>query len=289
VRAATNATTKLVLRMWRRVDRDSVADSWRRMLPTVQQFVTDAQVEVAKGADAYLADLLDEYGIDDDPRGEFIPDSLAGVASDGRELASLLYHPAITTLFAIKEGATPARAVSYGAYATDLIVRTQIIDAARVSDGVALAARPVLKGWVRMLSLPSCSRCIVQAGRVFDWNDGFMRHPRCDCRHIPAPEDVLGDLRTDPLEAFNSMTREEQDFRFTKSGAQAIRDGANIGQVVNSRRGMSTTTMLGERRVITTVNAGRRRVRLMPEQIYVEAGGNRHEAIRLLRVHGYIR
>jgi hypothetical protein len=30
-------------------------------------------------------------------------------------------------------------------------------------------------------------------------------------------------------------------------------------------------------------------VRLMPEQIYVEAGGNRHEAIRLLRVHGYIR
>jgi hypothetical protein len=33
---------------------------------------------------------------------------------------------------------------------------------------------------------------------------------------------------------------------------------------------------------------GRGVVRLMPEQIYLDAGGDRDEALRLLQQHGYI-
>jgi hypothetical protein len=75
---------------------------------------------------------------------------------------------------------------------------------------------------------------------------------------ISSVEDAAGDLRTDPMAYFRSlptaadldaqhpnltvrMRREagllSQEDAFTVAGAQAIRDGADIGQVVNARRG----------------------------------------------------
>lgn len=63
----------------------------------------------------------------------------------------------------------------------------------------------------------------------------------CDCRHIPCTEDVADDLRTDPKAYFDSLSESEQSRIFTKSGAKAIRDGADMGRVVNARRGMSSS------------------------------------------------
>ncbi|MEU4570841.1 hypothetical protein [Micromonospora sp. NPDC023956] len=102
--------------------------------------------------------------------------------------------------------------------------------------------------------------------------------------HIPAREDTADDLRTDPKAYFGSLTTVEQERLFTKSGAEAIRAGADIAQVVNVRSGMYEAAG----RQFTTVNAGRR-PRLMPEQILREAAGNREEALRLLRLHRYLR
>ena len=50
-------------------------------------------------------------------------------------------------------------------------------------------------------------------------------------------EDVADDLRTDPQEYFDSLSPDDQDKYFTKAGAEWIRLGADIGQVVNARRG----------------------------------------------------
>jgi hypothetical protein len=79
-----------------------------------------------------------------------------------------------------------------------------------------------------------------------------------------------------------------------------------MSRVVNARRGMETaaraqggtggrltTRQVFGRDVFTTTEAVTRRginreIRLMPEQIYIEAGGNRDEALRLLRLHGYL-
>lgn len=75
---------------------------------------------------------------------------------------------------------------------------------------------------------------------------------------------------------------------FGPAGADAIAEGADIARVVNARRGMYTAAGRKLTREATTARGTGRRVRLMPEQIYAEAGGNRDEAIRLLKLHGFL-
>lgn len=278
-RAADRAAT-----LWSRVDRSRIAASWAGVLHQVIAAVVGGQLLAADSADSYISEALAEQNLPDDPDGEIDPDAFAGIASDGRDLQGLLFEPAVTALTQIGRGSTVDRAMTAGAVQLDMIVRTQVADAGRVADGVAIAARKAVGGYVRALSLPSCSRCIILAGRFYAFNDGFLRHPRCDCRHIPSSEDAAGDLTTDAALAFESMTEAEQDKAFTKAGAEAIRDGADMARVVNARRGMYTASG----RLFTTESAGRRQ-RLMPEQVYAEAGDDRAEVIRLLRLHGYLR
>lgn len=326
-RRVARAAARQVDRLWGRVDRDNIARSWQAQLPEAVTVVARAQVVVASAAGAYLDELLAAYGLPADADGRLRVVSLAAVASDGRPLDSLIYQPAITALETIQRGGTVADAMAAGAFSADLIVRTQVADAGRVADGVELTSRPRLHGYVRMLTPPSCSRCIILAGKFYAWNTGFDRHPRCDCVHIPAPDDDLEDLRTNPKQLFESMTAAEQDKTFTAAGAQAIRDGADMNQVVNARRGANGLSPAGARitaaevRVLrggrdrgrlqpvdvfgrptlvttegTTVRGAAgtrlgaaRPPRLMPESIYKIAGDDRDEAIRLLRRFGYIR
>jgi hypothetical protein len=138
-------------------------------------------------------------------------------------------------------------------------------------------------GYVRMIVGKTCSRCLILAGRRYQWNAGFRRHPRCDCRHVPVAEDVPGDVQTDPDAYFRSLSRAEQDDLLGKDGAEAARAGADLAQVVNARRGMYTA----DGRQYTREAASRQRRRLMPEQIFREAK-DRDDAIRLLRLHRYI-
>ena len=307
-----------VARLWARVDRTQIAASWLASIPAALTVVESAQAIAAAAGNVYVDDLADEYRLTEAPAGRIIPATFAGVASDGRELGSLLAQPAIAALTALKAGQSERRAMAAGRFALDTIVRTQVADTGRAADGVALVARPQMTGYVRMVVGASCARCLVLAGTRYRWNQGFLRHPRDDCRHIPVAEDVPGDVRTDPKAAFEAMTEAEQDRVFTAAGAQAIRDGADMGQVVNARRGMETVgisktrvnaqgLVVNERhrtRVggTTTEGAtrrgfagkrlgapsGGRATRLMPESIYELADGNRDEAIRLLRLHGYL-
>ena len=66
------------------------------------------------------------------------------------------------------------------------VTLTALADTARSVVGADIAQRTAIAGYVRMLNAPSCSRCIILAGKFFRWNEGFLRHPRCDCKHIPA-------------------------------------------------------------------------------------------------------
>lgn len=91
------------------------------------------------------------------------------------------------------------------------------------------------------------------------------------------------DIRTDPKAYFDSLDAVGQDELLGKAGAQAVRNGADMAKVVNARRGMYTA----DGRLFTHEAAGQR-PRIMPEQILRDAAGSRDEAIRLLRLHGYI-
>ncbi|MEU0081376.1 hypothetical protein ABZY58_26040 [Micromonospora tulbaghiae] len=222
--------------LWARVDPDNIGRSWATQLVDLVPITNAAQFAAAVTADSYLDAVLDAQGADPAPRARVVPAALAGVASDGRPLPSLLYEPAITTLTAIGAGVDVHRALA-GGYATlETVVRTQVADAGRVADHVAMAVRDA-DGYVRMVVGDTCGRCVVLAGRRYRSAEAFDRHPCCDCVHVPAAEDTIDAIATNPRTWFDSLSPEEQDRQFTKAGAASIRLGADIGQVVNARRG----------------------------------------------------
>lgn len=287
--------------MWSTIDDDFIERQWLELLPRLTAEVTVAQAQSAALSEPYVRAITQVEG------RALIPAALAGVASDGRMLRSLLYAPAPTMKARIALGTPPAVAALMAGRQLAMIVGTQVSDAGRVGDGVSIATRENV-GYVRELRSPSCSRCVVLAGKWFKWNKGFQRHPRCDCFHRPSSreESVSSDrAKFDERAYFASLSEKQQDQVFTRAGAQAIRDGADMNQVVNARRGMTEAGTLegttrrgfaGQRMaaggdVFSAANSVSRytrvSARLMPEQIY-SMSANRAQAIQTLRMYGYI-
>lgn len=216
----------------------------------VARAVASYQLLAARDAVDAVPLMLAEQGIASEPAGSVAVSALAGTASDGRPLPTLFAQAATEVAF-------------------DLMVVTQLQDAARCAGSVSMASNLAVTGYVRMLNLPSCSRCAVLAGKFYRWNAGFARHPKCDCRHIPSNENIAGDLTTNPDAYFRSlpssaelearypdltrnMRREANIYSrediFGVDGSKAILDGADISQVVNARRsGGMTTAQFGKR------------------------------------------
>lgn len=263
----------------------------------------------AAEAEQFVLDALVAQNLGTDSDAQIRPDGFAGFASDGRPLDSLVYQTVPATLTAIEAGATESQAMATGWAVLDMILATQVADAFRSSASVAYRTKPQVTMYVRMLVPPSCSRCAILAG-AWSARTAFRRHPRCDCIAIPSTEatssDLVSDVRVDPKDYFNSLSRAEQDRVFTVAGAQAIRDGADIARVVNARRkaaGLSSAAD-GQRRALRRRNVfgqdlftteelkvrgsrGQQLVRLMPESIY-EIAKDRADLLRLLKLHGYI-
>lgn len=248
---------------------------WPMLSLRLAALLASAQQAAASGADAYVESVVGET----EAAGAVSAAALAGVASDGRPLESLLQQPAIATRVAMAQGATRTEGFAVGEASLRMILRTQVADAGRVADGVAIAARPGV-GYVRMLVGKSCSRCAILAGRFYRWNAGFRRHPRCDCIHVPAKGEQAAQsegLVSDPKEYFESLSKSEQDRIFTKSGAQAIRDGADMNQVVNARRGMSyagARITAEERRLLVGGDRARlRRTNVLGQDVFTTTEG----------------
>lgn len=275
--------------VWRTVDPNSPAVSWAgRPAATAQQLMTLAQQAAVTGADDYVAAVLATQGAAADPAGQVSTRALSGVASDGRDLGGLLGYPAFEAQALLDGGMDGVQAASVGARHLARIVATQVQDAARVGTGVAIVSDRRTRGWVRMVTPPSCARCVILAGRWYAHNHGFQRHPQCDCVHMPSAEVIQPQS---PKALFDAMS--DQDLRragWSQADVQAIHDGADLYQVTNARRALRSVQVAGQRLQATGVNA-RRVVRLTPESIYSEArrlGWSRDETIRVLRLHGYI-
>lgn len=285
----------MALRSWRRVTPSAISQTWINQLPALASETAMAQREVATSALVMSAGVLEDQRSWAAPRGFLDPDSLAGFAPDGRDLETLLYSPAITAKRNIKGGMGAVPALRQAESDLLKIMVTIIADTARQAQSVMTAVRPGT-GYVRVTHGGACDRCLILAGRFYRWNSGFLRHPQCDCTHVAAHMSSeqaknLG-MFEDPYEAFNALSDAEQDSRFGKARAQAIRDGADIFQVVNSKRGMTPnglfTTEGTTRRgaAYRGLKTGQRRA--TPELIYQWAGGSRERAHALLKEHGYI-
>lgn len=312
--------------LWRGLD---PAGSWEDQYtqtigPRILALTLAAQTRVTADTDAFMARFLAELGYPPSSPGLVPASAFAGLAGDGREVSTLLASSVGRARASERQrieiagvpGAASARptedllrdSLADGERFLELVTATVLADTARAAETAAMGGREYVAGWVRVISPPCCSRCAVLGGRFYRWSDGFLRHPGCDCKHVPAPPagpalDELLQAET-PERYFDSLDREEQDRTFTRDGAAAIRAGADMGQVVNARKGMTTaqdaagrerqirTDVNGRMTFVTTAGTGRRGrpgvARLMPEALAEIAGDDRSEFIRLLSVHGYI-
>jgi hypothetical protein len=205
-----DAAGEVAGQMWAEVDPQRVADSWARQIPELTAVVSGAQLAAARQSDRYVDDALEAQDVDDESVSPIAPAGFAGAASDGRGLASLLANPVVVTLLAVQDGVDISRALLGGRANLDMLVRTQVADAGRVADQVALAARPAATGYVRVAVGNSCARCLLLAGRTYRWNAGFQRHPRCDCVHLPAGIAQAGRLVQSPRGIYDRMSAAER-------------------------------------------------------------------------------
>lgn len=287
-RAATvQAVSQAVLQRWSLVDPGAVAASWGRMLDSVLAPIGAGQITSVQQADAYMGLVLGG----DVPDTRLNPRAFAGVAPDGRPLPSLLTLPVRATLGAISAGKPLSAAMAQGGALLDMIARTVVADTGRMADQTAMVSNRAVTSYVRVVEKPACARCIILAGREYGVSTGFLRHPRCDCSMEPVTRDHKPEV-TSPKDVFAAMSPAERHKAFGEAGAKAIEDGADIARVVNARRGMATATAKNYK--VTYEGTGRQKrgqprkpPRPMPETIY-KLAENREDAVRLLKVHGYI-
>jgi len=264
--------------LWGRMDGD-FDTAWARIRPQTLDLVEKGRTAAVVNALGYTAAALAETGQVDDAVGTLVPAAFLRSAPDGRDVGALLDGAVYDAKSAVARGLAPDAALAQGSRWMSMATLTLLADTRREVYGADIIQRPTLNGYTRMLNPPSCSRCIILAGRWYRWNEGFRRHPRCDCQHIPASESVAGDMRVDPYETFRSMTPEQQERVFGRSQARAIRDGADIYRVVNiNQRGLATAK--GAARYGTPS-------RMTVDDIY-RVAGTRTNAIRLMQREGYI-
>jgi hypothetical protein len=284
----TAAVVRAAQLAWARVSLADLDGSWAAVAGGLLTLVTAAQVAAARDADPYLAAVLAEMGHPDDPAGQVQPAAFAGVASDGRGLGSLLDEALVTVKVGLKARTAPERALASGGSQLEMLAQTTVQDTGRAAVSAGMIARPHVKGYVRILVPPSCSRCVILAGRVYRYSTGFQRHPRCDCAAcLPATD--LGDAEEQTVDPMAAV-RAGQVRGLSKAEEAAISDGADLNQIVNAHRsgayqGMTTAEGVTRRGVAGKRLRGRQRLTVGAIQ---RLASDREEAVRLMIAHGYI-
>lgn len=278
--AIATTTSATLRKLWRRMG-DDFDTSWASLRPAALELVQDGRQAAVTQALGYTTAVLTETNQRDDPTGDLDAARFLETTPDGRRVDTLLDEAVIKAKIGVGRGLSAEEGLAIGGRFLTMATLTLLADTRRDVFSADIIQRPSVAGYVRMLNPPSCNRCVILAGKWFRWNEGFERHPKCDCQHIPGSENVVGDERTDPYALFRLLSPAEQERAFGRSEARAIREGADIYRVVNvsnPKRGLATA-------------AGARKFgspsRFTVDDIYRNAG-TRTNAIRMLREEGYI-
>lgn len=235
-RAANAALAK-----WRRVDPAALDESWASVAPEISVIAASASRANAVGAQSFTSKIAIADGMTGDV---LVPDSFTGIDGSGRPLGSLLRGAVTTTKQAIAAGMSiPDAMLTGGAYLT-LMMKTSLADVERSASMTAATGKQYTR-YVRLVNPGACSRCAILAG-ADRFRSNFQRHPACRCSTVPIVGNAVPDgLFGTPDDYFDSLSASEQDRVFTKSGAEAIRAGADPIKVVNARRGANRARMDG--------------------------------------------
>lgn len=326
-RAASRHADRLAVQ--KRAALASVGRSWRRMTddfdgswflsvgPSVHAAVVLAQDRMVSEAAGYVPRVLEETGQRvPDPVWEPDPRAWGGTAGDGRSVESLSYGAVVRAKSAVAGGASRVEALRAGGLWLTTAMGTVMSDTARSAERTFSVARkkPL---YVRMLTPPSCGRCVILAGRTY--STPFERHPGCDCVSIPASENVAGDMLTDPGAYLDGLDDEGlRKALGSRANAAAYRDhGADVNQLINAYRrsgDVRRAQVYGRSVKYTTEGVSRRgwagqamrrsgyfqsaeqkvgryarlrAPRLMPETIF-QIATSQADARRLLKLYGWI-
>lgn len=255
--------------MWNTIDPDALDVGWDRLSGELGMAVYSGQLASAKMSPYYIEEAADLQRFRMST-GLTAPESYAGVAEDGAGLVPLLYG-AVTKAKTVTAAGLGAGAFEAGAAYLAAVIKSVIQEMGRQRDIVHMQAKGLTR-YVRSISPGACSRCAILAG-TYSAAVAFPRHPNCKCVAVPlAPGSKPTNLTKydNPYGYFESLSKQEQDRIFTVSGAQAIRDGADIYQVVNVRRGASGISYSGAINSHTHMNSGRR---LTPVRIGTKPNG----------------
>lgn len=269
--------------------------SWMSIQAAVVALVAESQRELAERAQVYTPAVMAQTGQRvPDVDLMLAPESFAGVAGNGVATEAALGAVTIRAKQAVADGRSPQGALVAAGQWLAMGVNTLLADTMRAAESTTLATYPT-GGYIRVVSSSACIRCVVLAGKWFRWNKGFDRHPRCRCTHLPASKALGSGMVTDPYALFNSLDDAGQiKLMGSQASAQAIRDGADIFQVVNSRRGLSVSGRFTSEGTARGFAAGRMPAgykRLTPDLIYERARvGNwsRERTVEELTKYGYV-
>lgn len=322
IASITRQVIELIQRIWRSLSAATIADDLEGEAgAAIVAAVVAGQLTAAQGAQAFVAGALAEQGGTAIPQALLVANAFTGIAPDGGPLETLLFLPAIGVQRRLAVGMTGEQAMIGGLADMARYTATSIADAARSADQVGMVAQRNCVAYMRVVTLPACSRCILLSGQTYLYSEGFLRHPNCDCVTLPLREAEWSAVKT-PKELYESMSEAQRRTVFTVAGADAIAAGADIGQVVNARRGMDYAHVYGRRLQVTHEGATRRSVygrsrdragdqfarfagqrhgeatsnryfrstrtpRLMPEEI-LRLSDDREDQLRLLKRYGYI-
>ena len=285
-RAQARSIQGVLMLLGRQWDQMESLDDWAQIQDRVTVLTAAGQTATARRGISYALDVLDE-----EPVGVASARAFAGTAPDGRPLGSMLYSSVVHARTTYE---SPGDQMRSGRAWLQMLAHTAMADAGRAATQVQIAATP-RAGWMRMVNPPCCQRCAVIAGKHFRWNEGFKRHPRCDCVHVPTtggkiPAGYVSSIDTDQIHDLTEAQR------------QAIADGADRNQVINAyrdriknRAGYMWTNEGASGRSWAAYSARAsgtaRGPRPTPDGIYAHARSHnlsREETVKILARTGYI-
>lgn len=296
-----------VTKAWAAVTVADLDASWETARSAVITAITGGQFYAASLATAYQHHLFRSESLT--PQGPTLrPQGFAGIASTGGPLDPLVDLAPIRVKQTIATGIIPRQATHAGLYQLVGVADTQLQEASRGVMDVAMNTDPQYRGYLRHPNPGACGRCLILANKFFRRNEGFERHPRCACTHIPI---LVGqEMLNLPTAAgrFAKLTAAQQDAKFGKDGAEAIRSGADPASVINAQAGMTRAgdSFTREGRTLRSVSGRRiaaagaevqkrkgdryRSVgsRLSPSGCRRIADGDQVQYEKLLRLNGYI-
>lgn len=285
--AINKTATNRVLRTWQKFDPNNLDSWWALAGPGIAEEATNAQLASVAGADRYSSAAAAQYDFATEPSA-IVPRSLVGVDGLGRPVGGLLFGAVTATKTATASGMGVQQAFETGAAYLAAMMKTVVADAARRGDAVSASGKGFTH-YVRVVNPGACARCAVLSG-ISSYKVAFKRHPACRCTSAPVVDDnteLPKGLHDNIDSYFGSLSPAEQDRVFTKSGAEAIRMGADPSQVVSARRGATgITTSRGVGRG-TKPNSGRRMQKTVigfnpdgtPVQVYTTSEGTTRRGI----------